>query len=108
MDLTAGVGADAVLECVGTDQSMQTAFAIARPGAMVGYVGVPHGVEVPLQSMFFRNVGMHGGSAPVRTYIPELMEDVLAGRIEHYAHTFRRLHSRLPAPGATTDPSPPG
>jgi threonine dehydrogenase-like Zn-dependent dehydrogenase len=82
MDLTAGVGADAVLECVGTDQSMQTAFAIARPGAMVGYVGVPHGVEVPLQSMFFRNVGMHGGSAPVRTYIPELMEDVLAGRID--------------------------
>ena len=82
MDLTAGVGADAVLACVGTDQSMQTAFGIARPGAMVGYVGVPHGVEVPLQSMFFRNVGMRGGSAPVLTYIPELMEEVLSGRIE--------------------------
>ena len=82
MGLTNGVGVDAALECVGTDQSMATAFAIARPGAMVGYVGVPHGVEVPLQSMFSRNVGMHGGSAPVRTYIPELMEDVLAGRIE--------------------------
>ena len=81
-ELTDGVGADAVLECVGTGQSMATAFAIARPGAMVGYVGVPHGVEVPLQAMFFRNVGMHGGSAPVRTYIPELMEDVLAGRID--------------------------
>jgi len=82
MELTDGVGVDATLECVGTGQSMATAFAIARPGAMVGYVGVPHGVEVPLQTMFFRNVGMHGGSAPVRTYIPELMEDVLAGRID--------------------------
>jgi threonine dehydrogenase-like Zn-dependent dehydrogenase len=82
IDLTDDVGADAVLECVGTGQSMATAFSIARPGAMVGYVGVPHGVEVPLQSMFFRNVGMHGGSAPVRTYIPGLMEDVLAGRID--------------------------
>ena len=82
MELTHGVGADAVLECVGTGQSMATAFSIARPGAMVGYVGVPHGVEVPLQTMFSRNVGMHGGSAPVRTYIPGLMEDVLAGRID--------------------------
>jgi len=82
MELTDGVGVDATLECVGTGQSMATAFAIARPGAMVGYVGVPPGVEVPLQTMFFRNVGMHGGSAPVRTYIPELMEDVLAGRID--------------------------
>ena len=82
MELTDGVGVDATLECVGTGQSMATAFSIARPGAMVGYVGVPHGVEVPLQRMFFRNVGMHGGSAPVRTYLPELMEDVLAGRID--------------------------
>jgi threonine dehydrogenase-like Zn-dependent dehydrogenase len=82
MELTEGVGADAVMECVGTDQSMGTAFAVARPGAMVGYVGVPHGVEVPLRRMFSRNVGMRGGSAPVRTYIPELMADVLAGRID--------------------------
>jgi threonine dehydrogenase-like Zn-dependent dehydrogenase len=82
MALTSGVGVDATLECVGTGQSMATAFSVARPGAMVGYVGVPHGVEVPLETMFYRNVGMHGGSAPVRTYIPELMEDVLAGRID--------------------------
>ena len=82
MELTNGVGVDATLECVGTGQSMATAFAISRPGAMVGYVGVPHGVEVPLETMFYRNVGMHGGSAPVRTYIPELMDDVLAGRID--------------------------
>jgi hypothetical protein len=82
MALTNGVGVDATLECVGTGQSMATAFSITRPGAMVGYVGVPHGVEVPLQTMFSRNVGMHGGSAPVRTYIPELIEDVLAGRLD--------------------------
>jgi len=81
LELTDGVGVDAAVECVGTGQSMTTAFAVARPGATVGYVGVPHGVEVPLNAMFFRNIGMRGGSAPVRTYIPELMVDVLAGRI---------------------------
>jgi hypothetical protein len=80
-ELTAGVGADAVMECVGTAQAMQTALSIARPGSMVGYVGVPHGVELPIGEMFFRNVGVRGGSAPVRAYIPELLEDVLEGRI---------------------------
>src|SRR5215217_4515637 len=75
--LTDGVGADATLECVGTGQAMETAISIARPGSMVGYVGVPHGVELPLQEMFFRNKGVLGGSAPVRAYIPELLEDVL-------------------------------
>jgi threonine dehydrogenase-like Zn-dependent dehydrogenase len=81
MALTDGVGADAVLECVGTGQAVATAFAVARPGATVGYVGVPHGVELPTGAMFFRNIGMRGGSASVRAYLPELMEDVLAGRI---------------------------
>jgi threonine dehydrogenase-like Zn-dependent dehydrogenase len=79
--LTDGVGADATLECVGTGESVGTAFSIARPGSMVGYVGVPHGVELPLQEMFFRNKGLLGGSAPVRAYIPELLDDVLEGRI---------------------------
>jgi threonine dehydrogenase-like Zn-dependent dehydrogenase len=79
--LTDGVGADATLECVGTGQSVETAFSIARPGSMVGYVGVPHGVEPPLEEMFFRNKGLLGGSAPVRAYIPELLDDVLEGRI---------------------------
>jgi threonine dehydrogenase-like Zn-dependent dehydrogenase len=79
--LTDGVGVDAALECVGTGQSMDTALSIARPGSMVGYVGVPHGVELPVQEMFFRNKGVLGGSAPVRTYIPELLDDVLEGRI---------------------------
>lgn len=48
---------------------------------MVGYVGVPHGVELPIGDMFFRNVGVRGGSAPVRAYIPEFLDDVLEGRI---------------------------
>ena len=59
-ELTGGVGVDATLECVGTGQSMQTAIEIARPGSMVGYVGVPHGVELPVGQMFFRNVGVAG------------------------------------------------
>ena len=81
MELTDGVGVDATLECVGTGQAMDTALAIARPGSMVGYVGVPHGVELPVSEMFFRNKGLRGGSAPVRAYIPELLDDVLEGRI---------------------------
>ena len=82
LELTDGVGVDAALECVGTAQSMATAFSITRPGGMVGYVGIPHGVEAPVQTMFFRNIGIRGGVAPVRRYIPELLNDVLAGRIQ--------------------------
>ena len=82
LELTGGIGADAVLECVGTGQSMNTALAIARPGATVGYVGVPHGVELPVRTMFSRNVGVAGGVAPVRQYLPALRDDVLSGVIE--------------------------
>jgi threonine dehydrogenase-like Zn-dependent dehydrogenase len=81
-EITGGVGADAVLECVGTDQSMGTAFAVARPGATVGFVGVPHGVELPVGKMFQKNVGLRGGIAPVRRYLPELLDLVLEGRID--------------------------
>ena len=80
-ELTGGVGADATLECVGTGQAMETAIGVARPGSMVGFVGVPHGVDLPIGQMFFRNIGVRGGGAPVRTYIPELLGDVLEGRI---------------------------
>jgi hypothetical protein len=80
--LTGGVGADATMECVGTGQAMQTALDIARAGSMVGFVGVPHGVELPVGQMFFRNVGVRGGGAPVRVYLPELLDDVLEGRID--------------------------
>ncbi len=81
MELTGGVGADAVLECVGTDQSMKTAFAIARPGSTVGFVGVPHGVELPVGKMFGKNIGLAGGMAPVRQYLPELLKLVQEGTI---------------------------
>ena len=82
MDLTEGVGADAVLECVGTGEAMTTAITVARPGATVGYVGVPHGVELPIGTMFRRNVGVGGGVAPVRQYLPQLRDDVLSGAID--------------------------
>jgi threonine dehydrogenase-like Zn-dependent dehydrogenase len=80
LDLTGGVGADAALECVGTGQSIATAAAIARPGSVIGVVGVPHG-EVSFTETFFRNVGWRGGPAPARIYIPELLGDVLDGTI---------------------------
>jgi threonine dehydrogenase-like Zn-dependent dehydrogenase len=80
-DLTGGVGADAVLECVGTDDAMSLAFAVARPGSMVGFVGVPHGVELPVGKMFAKNVGLAGGVAPVRRYLPELLDLVTSGAV---------------------------
>lgn len=81
MELTDGIGADAVLECVGTKEANDTCFAIARPGAVVGRVGVPHGVEIDATATFFRNVGMRGGPAPVRAYIHKLLDAVLTGKI---------------------------
>ncbi len=81
MELTGGIGVDATLECVGTGQSMETAISIARPLSMIGYVGVPHGVEFPVEAMFYKNRGVLGGAAPVRAYIPELLEDALEGKI---------------------------
>jgi threonine dehydrogenase-like Zn-dependent dehydrogenase len=80
-ELTDDVGVDSTLECVGTGQSMETAIDIARAGSMVGFVGVPHGVELPIGQMFSRTVGVRGGGAPVRVYLPELLDDVLGERI---------------------------
>ncbi len=80
--LTEGVGAHAVLECVGTGDAMEAALQMARPGATVGFVGIPHGVELPITEMFRRNVGVRGGIAPVQRYLPHLAEMVLSGRIE--------------------------
>jgi threonine dehydrogenase-like Zn-dependent dehydrogenase len=85
LDLTDGLGADAVLECVGTDAAMRTAFSIARPGSTVGFVGVPHGVELPVRRMFARNIGLAGGMAPVRTYLPDLLDRVTSGAIDRRA-----------------------
>ena len=81
-ELTGGIGADQVLECVGTKESMDQALRSTRPGGMVGYVGVPNGgPELPIRPMFGRNVGVNGGVAPVRGYIAELLPDVLSGTI---------------------------
>jgi threonine dehydrogenase-like Zn-dependent dehydrogenase len=82
-ELTGGFGAHAVLECVGSEQAMATALDIVRPGGAIGRVGVPHYATIPdAQSMFYRNVSVGGGPAPVRAYIAELLPDVLEGRIE--------------------------
>ena len=82
-DLTGGYGVDAVLECVGLDESMETAIEIARPGGAVGRVGVPQSDSMPgAKSSFFGNVTVGGGPAPVRAYIDELLPDILDGRIE--------------------------
>jgi len=82
-ELTKGVGAHSVLECVGLDESMRTALSIARPGGAVGRVGVPKEESIPASDVsFFKNVTIEGGPAPVRAYIEELMPDVLDGRIE--------------------------
>jgi threonine dehydrogenase-like Zn-dependent dehydrogenase len=78
-ELTNGVGADSVLECVGTPESMAQAIAITRPGGSVGYVGVPHGVELDAADLFFRHVRLLGGPAPVRRYLPDLIDRVLNG-----------------------------
>jgi threonine dehydrogenase-like Zn-dependent dehydrogenase len=81
LEMTNGIGVDAALECVGTGQSMSTAFSIARVGSVVGAIGAPHDVVVPMDTVIFRNVGLRGGVSPVRRYIPELLDDVLEGRI---------------------------
>ena len=77
-----GIGADFVLECVGTKESMDQAIRSTRPGGMVGYVGVPNGgAELPIRSLFARNVGVNGGVASVRNYVDELLPEVLSGQI---------------------------
>ena len=65
-ELTKGIGADSVLECVGTQESMMQAIRATRPGGHIGYVGVAHGVELPGEELFFTVVHLHGGPAPVR------------------------------------------
>jgi len=73
-ELTDGIGADSVLECVGTHESMMQAIHSTRPGGFVGYVGVPHGVELDTHELFFAHVHLHGGPAPVRRFLPELID----------------------------------
>jgi threonine dehydrogenase-like Zn-dependent dehydrogenase len=80
-ELTKGVGADCVLECVGTQESMWQAIMATRPGGHTSYVGVPHGVMLDGAQLFFAHVHLHGGPAPVRRYLPNLIDLVLKGVI---------------------------
>ena len=79
-ELANGIGADSVLECVGTQQSMMQAIRSTRPGGYVGYVGVPHGVELKGDELFYAHVHLHGGPAPVRRFLPELIDLVWNGK----------------------------
>ncbi|MER8766452.1 zinc-dependent alcohol dehydrogenase family protein [Mesorhizobium sp. M0968] len=81
-ELTKDVGADSVLECVGTAESFDQALACSRPGGTIGYVGVPHGVSFDGPNLFFGQKRMLGGPAPVRRFLPDLMDRVLKGRIK--------------------------
>ncbi|RUT04271.1 IMP dehydrogenase [Dulcicalothrix desertica PCC 7102] len=85
IEMTKG-GAESVLECVGTESSMDTAIKITRPGGAVGFVGVPHGRgSINLSRMFMSNIALHGGVAPARAYIPELLKDTVAGKLDSSA-----------------------
>jgi threonine dehydrogenase-like Zn-dependent dehydrogenase len=80
-ELTSGIGADSVLECVGTEESMMQAIRSTRPGGSIGYVGVPHGLRLDMWPVFFALVRLHGGPAPVRRYLPNLINLVWERKI---------------------------
>jgi threonine dehydrogenase-like Zn-dependent dehydrogenase len=75
-ELTHGICADSVLECVGTQESMMQAIRSVRPGGFLGYVGVPHGVQLNGETLFYAHEHLHGGPAPVRRFLPKLIEQV--------------------------------
>ncbi|MFN8077784.1 MAG: zinc-binding dehydrogenase, partial [Kineosporiaceae bacterium] len=81
-DLLDGVGADCVLECVGSAGSVAQAVATVRDGGRIGVVGLPHGIALAVREMFYRNVSWSGGVAPARAYIPELLPEVLGGDLD--------------------------
>ena len=81
-ELTGGLGAHSVVEAVGTQQSMMQAIGACRPGGHVGFVGVSHGVEIPGQPLFFAEVHLHGGPAPVRRFLPDLIDRILKREID--------------------------
>ncbi len=106
MDITDGVGADSVMECVGTQQSMMQAIRSTRKGGYVGYVGVPHGVALDGYELFFAHVHLHGGPAPVRRFLPHLIDlvwnrKIHPGRVfdltlplDHVADAYRAMDER--------------
>jgi threonine dehydrogenase-like Zn-dependent dehydrogenase len=82
LEMTRGIGADSALECVGTGESMRQAMQVTRKGGHMSFVGVPHGVEIEGQSLFFSHIHLEGGPAPVRRYLPELIDLVLSQEID--------------------------
>jgi threonine dehydrogenase-like Zn-dependent dehydrogenase len=81
MDISHGIGADSVLECVGTQEAMMQAVHASRKGGYVSYVGVPHEVELNGGELFFAHVHLHGGPAPVRRYLPELIDLIWSRKV---------------------------
>jgi threonine dehydrogenase-like Zn-dependent dehydrogenase len=105
-ELTDGLGAHSVIEAVGTQESMMQAIRSTRPGGHVGYVGVAHDVELPGEELFFSHVHLHGGPAPVRRFLPELVDLIWTGKInpgkvfdlelplEQAADGYQAMHER--------------
>lgn len=81
-ELTGGLGAHSVIEAVGTQESMMQAIRSARPGGHIGYVGVAHDVELDGMRLFFSSVHLHGGPAPVRRFLPDLIDLIVRGEID--------------------------
>ena len=81
-ELTDGLGAHSVIEAVGTQESMMQALRSTRPGGHVGYVGVSHDVELPGKELFFSHVHLHGGPAPVRRFLPQLVDLIWRRRMD--------------------------
>jgi threonine dehydrogenase-like Zn-dependent dehydrogenase len=81
-DLTGGLGAHSVIEAVGTQESMMQAIHSTRPGGHVGYVGVTHDVQLPGMELFFSHVHLHGGPAPVRRFLPDLINRIWTRQID--------------------------
>ena len=105
-ELTDGLGAHSVIEAVGTQESMMQAIRATRPGGHVGYVGVAHGVELPGEELFFSHVHLHGGPAPVRRFLPELIDliwnrQIDPGKVFDLELPARAGRRRLPGDGSS-------
>jgi len=81
-ELTGGLGAHSVIEAVGTQEAMEQAIRSTRPGGHIGFVGVSHGVSIEGQGLFYSEVHLHGGPAPVRRFLPELIQLIWDGVID--------------------------
>jgi len=87
-EFTGGLGAHSVIEAVGTTESMLQAIRSTRPGGHVGFVGVTHGVELSVEELFYSHVHLHGGPAPVRRFLPELIELIWNRQIDPRARSL--------------------